>query len=134
MFSIKTIILLELTIEALGIDLKNFDKLKLQKIDKLTNNKINKNIIPDEIQTLKQILLPQKNFILFKIKSYKKICEQNTRMSIKWKMGENYYSFYKYLENFEKLSFRQKNQFKPKNYIHALKGLILLEIFLQNIK
>jgi hypothetical protein len=134
MVLIKTFSLLSITIEAIDLDITQLIYLKLLTKEKQLNankrfNKQTFNLYA--VQILKTILKEEKTYLLQKIKCYKIFFEKNKKKSLNWETAENYYSFTQYLKKFAYYS--QKKGGENTNYLDAIKGLLLLEIFLNSI-
>jgi len=129
----KTFTLLDITIEAIDLDITQLVYLKLLTKEKQLNasqtfNKKTFNLYT--VQFLKEILKKEKTYLLQKVKCYKIFFEKNKKKSLNCETVENYYNFTQYLEKF---AYYSKKQGKNTNYLDAIKGLLLLEIFLNSI-
>ena len=121
--------LLALTLKALEIDfLEKDEKYKIREIQK--NNKVYNS------KLLTFALRSKKNEIRQKIRSYKKFITHKNKLFLTFNVSEEYYSFKQYLNKFDYyLAKYTKRKEKPEtNYLLAIKGLLLLEYFIENFK
>lgn len=129
----KNLTLLYMTVEALDLNMEQTAKLNYEK-KKLNSHKLKitrEKFYLYKIEILKTTLRPKKLNLLQKIKVYKMFLKDNKKNQIDWEIAESFYDFQQYLKKFNYYAKKKgKNTEKNLNNLYAVKGLLLLEILL----